>query len=120
MEPLINALSNFSLGFSFTDITNTAHFLQYVIGYVDDNSILCTLPDSTPYRVILQTATNVLQSWQLLLRHTGGDLSLPKCVFTMITWLPNNQGELRMTIIKDTHGELTIKDTPSTLSLIHI
>ena len=31
----------------------------------------------------------------------------------MVTWLPNNQGELRMATIQDTPGDLIIKDTPT-------
>ena len=78
MEPLLDALTQFSPGFQFTDVTTSISFLQHIVGYIDDNTIMCNLPDNTPTDVLLQTATTVLQLWQHLLRHTGGDISLPK------------------------------------------
>jgi len=107
MEPLLDALSHYSPGCQFTDVTITIHFLLYLIGYIDDNSILCT-----PVIDLRQTATNVFQCWQTLLHHTGGDLSLTKCVFTMVTWIATSNGELHMTSIKDTPVDLIIQDTP--------
>ena len=78
MEPLLAALSKFSPGFQFVDVTKTIEFMQYIIGYIDDNTIMCNLPNNITTDVLLQTGTSVLQSWQRFLRHTGGDLSLPK------------------------------------------
>ena len=118
MEPLIDALIKFSPGFQFTDITNTIKFIQYIIGYIDDNTIMCNLPNNTFTQVLLQTATSVLQSWQRLLRHTGGDLSLPKCLFTLITWVPTKNGELRMATVDETPGNINIQTSPTTTKTI--
>ena len=111
MEPLLLALTQFSPVFQFHDVTNTIHFLQHLIGYIDDNSIMCNLPDTTPIRQLLQTATSILQSWQTLLRHTGGDLSLSNFLFTLVTWTPTRDGNLRMATINETPGDLLIVDT---------
>ena len=78
MEPLLDALTQFSPGFQFTDVTNLISFLQHIVGYIDDNTIMCNLPNDMHTDILLQTATTVLQLWQRLLRHTGGDISLPK------------------------------------------
>ena len=118
MEPLLDALIKFSPGFQFTDITNTIKFIQYIIGYIDDNTIVCNLPNDTSTQILLQTATSVLQSWQRLLRHTGGDLSLPKCLFTLITWVPTRNGELRMATIDETPGDINIQTSPTTTKQI--
>ena len=64
MEPLLSALTQFSPGFQFTDVTKLTQFLQHIVGYIDDNTIMCNLPNDTPTEILLQTATNVLQSWQ--------------------------------------------------------
>ena len=64
MEPLLNALTQFYPGFQFTDVTKLTQFLQHIVGYIDDNTIMCNLPNDTPTEILLQTATNVLQSWQ--------------------------------------------------------
>ena len=118
MEPLLDALTQFSPGFQFTDVTTSISFLQHIVGYIDDNTIMCNLPDNTPTNVLLQTATTVLQSWQRLLRHTGGDLSLPKCLFTLVTWVPTTKGDLRMATIAETPGDIMIQNTPTTTEII--
>lgn len=33
MEPMLNALTQFSPRFQFTDVTHLIHFIQYIIGY---------------------------------------------------------------------------------------
>ena len=118
MEPLLSALTQFSPGFQFTDITKLTQFLQHIVCYIDDNTIMCNLPNDTPTEVLLQIASNVLQSWQRLLRHTGGDLSLPKCLFTLVTWVITSKGDLRMATIAETPGEIIIENTPTTTETI--
>ena len=59
MEPLLEGLPKFSHVFQFTDITNLVCFLQYMTGYIDENLILCSLPNSSPTHEILQIATTV-------------------------------------------------------------
>ena len=87
--------------------------MQYIIGYIDDNIILCNLLNDTPTHMLLQTATTVIQSWQRLLRHTGGDLSLPKYLFTIVTWISTNKGDLKMASIQESPGNLIIQNTPT-------
>ena len=79
---------------------------------------MCNLPDNTPTDVLLQTTTTVLQSWQRLLRHTGEDLSLIKCLFTLVTWVPTTKGDLRMAMIAETPGDIMIQNTPTTTETI--
>ena len=118
MEPLLDAFTQFYPGFQFIDVTKLIIFLQHIVGYIDDNTIMCNLPNDTPTDVLLQTATTVLQSWQRLLRHTGGDLSLPKCLFTLVTWVHTKKGDLRMATIAETPGEIIIQNTSTTTETI--
>ena len=118
MDPLLDALTQFSPGFQFTDVTKLINFLQYIVGYIDDNTTMRNLTNATSTDVLLQTATTVLQSWHRLLRHTGDNLSLPKCLFTLVTWIPTKKGDLRMATIAETPGEIIIQNTPTTTETI--
>ena len=59
MEPLLDALITLGPVFQFTDVTNLIKFIQYIIGYIDGNTIMCNLPNRTTIQVILQIATSV-------------------------------------------------------------
>ena len=118
MEPLLDVLTQFSPGSQFTDVTKLISFLQHIVGYIDDNTIIFNLPNDTPMDVLLQTTTTVLQLCQLLLRHTGGDLSLPKCLFTLVTWVPKKTGELRMATITEIPRKIIIQNIPTTTETI--
>ena len=72
MEPLIIAYAKDSRGFSFKDPGHLLHFLQWVVGYVDDNSLILTFRDGEPIEEVLQEAQTALASWQKLLQITGG------------------------------------------------
>ena len=56
MEPLIIAYAKDSRGFSFKDPGHLLHFLQWVVGYVDDNSLILTFRDGEPIEEVLQEA----------------------------------------------------------------
>ena len=86
MEPLIIAYAKDSRGFSFKDPGHLLHFLQWVVGYVDDNSLILTFRDGEPIEEVLQEAQTALASWQKLLQITGGDLALEKCVYSVMGW----------------------------------
>ena len=75
---------------------------------------MCNLSNDTPADLLLQTATIVLQSWQRLLRHTGGDLSLLKCLCTLVTWVLSKTGDLGIATIAETPGEIIIQNTSTT------
>ena len=110
---LLETVTKISPGFQLINVTNLIHFLQYIIGYINDISILCNLPNSTPTHKLLQIATTVLQSWKHLLQHAGGDLSFSKFLFTLITYVPTKHGELRMAIVDEIPGNLVIQNTPT-------
>ena len=118
MEQLLEVLTKFPPGFQFTNVTNQTHFLRYIIRCIDDNSILCKLPNSTPTHELLQISKTVLQSWQRLLHYISGVLSLFKRIFTLITLVPTRYGELRMATIDETSGNLVIQKLPTTSECI--
>ena len=91
MEPLIAAYAKNNKGFSFSDSAHLVHFLQWVVGYVDDNSLILTFRDGQNIEEVLSEAKKALSSWQKLLQLTGGDLALEKCV----SWGGNTKKEKR-------------------------
>ena len=54
-------------GFSFSDPAHLLHFLQWVVGYVNDNSLILTFGDGRSIQEVLQEAKKALASWQKLL-----------------------------------------------------
>ena len=83
MEPLIQAYAKDNRGFSFQDSAHLISFLQWVVGYVDDNSLILTFRDGESITEVLRAAHQALSSWQKLLQITGGDMALEKmCIFS--------------------------------------
>lgn len=109
---LLDTLIQFSPGFQFTDVSSLIHVIQYNIGYMDNNSILCNLLNNTLTDELITISTTVLQSWKHLLRHTGGNIYLHKCLSTLITWIPTYNGDLCMATIAETPEIIIIQDTP--------
>ena len=74
MEPLIKAYANHNKGFSFKDPADLVNFLQWVVGYVDDNSLILTFREGQNIPEVLLEAQKALSSWQKLLQLTEGVL----------------------------------------------
>ena len=62
MELLIQAYAVDNQGFSFTDQAHLLHFLLWVVGYVDDNSLILTFRNGKSTTEVLQEAQNALSS----------------------------------------------------------
>ena len=86
MEPLIQAYAKDNMGFSFQDPARLISFLQWVVGYVDDNSLILSFREGENITEVLKKAHRALSSWQKLLQITGGDLALEKSVFSVMGW----------------------------------
>ena len=86
MEPLLQAYAANNPGFSFEDPAQAIHFIQWVIGYVDDNSLILTFRGNQTTAEALSAAQAALTSWRKLLQITGGDLALEKCVYSYMGW----------------------------------
>ena len=108
MEPLLEAYSKDNPGFSFTDPTGMLCFLQWIVGFVDDNSLNITFREGQTVQEALQQAQTALFSWKKLLQITGGDLALEKCVYSFMGWVLAKGGE--------TLG--SISDFPGTIEML--
>ena len=64
MEPLLAAYSNDNPGFSFEDPAQAIIFLQCVVGYIDDNSLILTFRDGQSTQEALAEAQKALTSWK--------------------------------------------------------
>ena len=83
----------------WVDYTNpdpSRQFFQWLIGYVDDNTILLKLEnlgyqDTASH--MIKVAKQCLGIWQRLVHATGGELELTKSCFSLMTW--KKKGEQR-------------------------
>ena len=108
MEPLLAAYSKDNPGFSFTGPIGMLCFLQWIVGFVDDNSLNITFREGQTVKEALQQAQSALSSWKTLLQLTGGDLSLEIFLYSFMGWVLAKGGE--------TLG--SIADFPGTIEMI--
>ena len=67
MEPLLEVYSMENPGFSFTDPTGMLSFLQWIVVFVDDNSLNITFRQWQAIQEALKVAQDALSSWEKLL-----------------------------------------------------
>ena len=83
---LIDAMSNLTKGATMRDPTGTVEVIQHICGWVDD----CTNTESfNPIETAMEIINTMSQSckiWRRLVRITGGDLALHKCVTYIVIW----------------------------------
>lgn len=86
IEPMLNALTQFSPGYQFTNVahTNPLHPIYYSIYWWQLNP----LPPSHwhTHEGIPSYCNHCTLILAKIWRHTGWDLSLSKCLFTLVTW----------------------------------
>ena len=96
---------------NFNNPTSEKKFVQWLVGYVDDNTLLTQLqgddfqPNAAPE--LMAKAQKCLEVWQCLIHITGGELELEKSCIAMITWKEAKGKELLC----------TMEDTPGTVSM---
>ena len=78
MEPLLQSYTVDNPGFSFTDPTGILSFIQWIVGFVDDNSLNITFREGQTITETLKVDQTALSCWKKLLQLTGGDLALEK------------------------------------------
>ena len=117
MEPLLAAYSKNNPGFSFEDPAQAIRFLQWVVGYVDDNSLILTFRDEQSTQEALAEAQKALASWKKFLQLTGDDLALEKCVYSYMGW-KKKKGKEVLSSIKEQPGTITINDNKHTTTKI--
>ena len=94
MEPLLEAYSKDNPGFLFMDQTQVHKFLQWIMGYVDDNSLIITFTDKQSTQEALWKAQQALIPWRKLVQVIGGDLGLEKCVYSYMGWTNHKGSEI--------------------------
>ena len=67
MEPLLKAYEADNKGFSFEDPAQVIHFIQWVVGYVDDDPFILTFRYNQTTEDALLEAQRALTSWRKLL-----------------------------------------------------
>ena len=118
MEPLLQAYFEENQCFSFEDPAQLIKFLQWMVGYVDDNSLILTSRNGQTTQRALAEAQKALTSRKKLLQSAGGDLALEKCVYSLMGWQQKKGKELlgsteemsgEIHITHGTHKIVTIK-----------
>ena len=110
MEPLLLAYTKLNAGFSFEDPTQLLQFVQWIVGYVDDNSLILTFRDGQSSQEAMLEAQAALTSWKNLLQITGGDLALEKCVYSYMGWKKEKGAEV-LGSMADLPGSIQIEST---------
>ena len=94
---LLNAYKKTQRGGIIVDYALNIAIPIWIIGYVDDNSIVRHFPANTTVSDMLEGMKNNLQEWQTLLQLTGGDLSLGKCQIIIMKWYQDGEwGNIKM------------------------
>ena len=87
MKPLLIVYAKKrSQGLNFEDSTKVHQFLQWIVGYVDNNYILLTFGQDQTTKHVLKEAQDALISLKKLFQITGGDLALEKYVISFTGW----------------------------------
>lgn len=87
---------------TFQNPQSRRKFIQWLVGYVDDNTLLTKL-ESTNFipqasHEMIKKAQNCLEVWQCLIHITGGEIELEKSCLSMITWKEAKGMEVLCTI----------------------
>ena len=61
-------------------------FLMVILSYVDDNSLLKSIPEGVASHEVFKQMSEEMLHWERILRVTGGDLALHKCTVTLMKW----------------------------------
>ena len=84
--------------------------VQWILSYVDDNTILQAFSHDASITSILKEMRKCILTWNKLLQLTGGDLSLGKCKVSVLKWKQNYWGILYPEPIKHQNETITISD----------
>ena len=95
-------------GIKITDRISKIEILFWILSYVDDNSILRGFQQNEQVSEMLSQMRKSLLEWNTLLKYTGGDLSLGKCVLTLMHWKTNYWGLARLSSKKNKPGTITV------------
>ena len=104
---LLDAYHSLATSATLTDPIGLLSFSIYVLSYVDDNSLITSLPTTMPMHKIVELVQKNFEHWKHLLQITGGDLSLGKCTFSLMKW---NHKKQQLHTMETMQGDITIDD----------
>jgi hypothetical protein len=96
---------------AYTNPDDTRKFRQWLVGFVDDNSILFKMENlgyETHSREMVEKATKCLETWQRLVHISGGELELTKSSFAMMAWTLKGGKEV-MCNMKEAPGSVKLR-----------
>lgn len=118
---LIEAMSKLMKGATMRDPTGTTEVIQHICGWIDDCTNTESFDPLDTAAEILNTMSNSCKIWRRLVRITGGDLSLHKCVTYIVMWkFTNDNTKARMVSQEELPGKvsfLTDDDPPTKIEL---
>ena len=85
LENAYEAITEQTVAYNNPDFTQT--FRQWLVGFVDDNSILFKMENlgyESHSQIMVEEATKCLETWQRLVHISGGELELIKSRYAMM------------------------------------
>ena len=112
MLPLEKAYeSETGRGVEYSNPDKTRRFFQWLVGFVDDNTILIKLERlgyDDPAATMLKEAKKCMEIWQRLVHITGGELELTKSNYAAMAWKLKD-GTESLCSIKEAPGSVTLR-----------
>ena len=98
-------------GLRFSNPDGTLNFFQWLIGFVDDNTILLMLKDpsfaSSKIEELLEETKRCIDVWQRLVVIAGGEIEIKKSCIAIMSWV----------LQKGTEMMATVEEAPGTFKL---
>ena len=98
-------------GVEYTNPGNTIHFFQWLVGFVDDNSIILKLENlgyTYAAETMLVAAKQYMEIWQRLVHITGGELQSDKSSYAVMAW-KLKEGKEKLCKITNAPGEVSLR-----------
>jgi len=118
-ETLLLAFKTFFAGCTISDpVQSIAAVQQWILSFVDDNKILFSFDQTATCEAILLECQRGLQTWDTLLKITGGAVEIRKCMLSLMLYRfdtyhfrNSRPGEPKMRSVNDTPGQCSVQPT---------
>ena len=106
---MIETYRKLCTGATITDVRNIDPLLNWIVSYVDDNTLVQTFGKEKNTTEMIKKMTENLGCWQRLLQITGGDIDLEKSQWSMLSWTYEGQwGTPKLNTKKTMQGDLCL------------
>ena len=92
----------------------------HVKSFVDDNKLLYDFRAGTTIEEIKSTMRRGISTWSTLLRFTGGELSSPKCFFSIVRYNQRTDGTSRIEYTKEEDYKLEVSLNNEVKEIQHV